>query len=71
MGKDGSKAPFSNFGSKIAVSAPGVGILSSKMGGGFETRDGTSASAAFVAGAVGAMLAKDPSVTSDEIRNGF
>lgn len=67
VGKDGAKAPFSNYGQKIAVSAPGVDILSAWKGGGYEIHGGTSASSAFVAGAVGALLAKDASKTPDAV----
>lgn len=67
--KDGNKASFSNFGSNVAISAPGVEIKSSWNDGGYKTIAGTSAASAFVAGAVSAVLAKDQTVTPDDIRN--
>lgn len=44
------KAPFSNFGSHIDVSAPGVSIYSAFPGGRFGWGSGTSYAAAFVSG---------------------
>lgn len=43
-------ASFSNFGAPVDFSAPGVGIESTKMGGGTHSLDGTSMAAPHVAG---------------------
>ncbi len=46
------KANFSNYGAVCDIAAPGVNILSTKMGGGYTTMAGTSMSAPHVTGAI-------------------
>jgi subtilisin family serine protease len=41
---------FSNYGSQVDLSAPGLSIWSTELGGGFSYRDGTSMSTPFVSG---------------------
>ncbi|MFM8771458.1 MAG: S8 family serine peptidase, partial [Candidatus Kapaibacterium sp.] len=43
-------ASFSNWGAPVDFCAPGVGIESTKMGGGLTTMDGTSMASPHVAG---------------------
>jgi subtilisin family serine protease len=50
IGQDDCLASFSNFGSPVDVAAPGVGVLSTKMGGGTTTFNGTNMAAPHVAG---------------------
>jgi len=50
IGQDDCLASFSNFGSPVDVAAPGVGVLSTKKGGGTTTFNGTSMAAPHVAG---------------------
>jgi len=50
IGQDDCLATFSNFGSPVDVAAPGVGVLSTKKGGGTTTFNGTSMAAPHVAG---------------------
>jgi thermitase len=45
-----NRASFSNYGSQIDLSAPGLSIWSTEMGGGFGYRDGSSMSTPFVSG---------------------
>jgi subtilisin family serine protease len=59
------KARFSNYG-KIDVAAPGVGILSTVPGGGYDTKAGTSMAAPHVAALAGLLAAQDRS--APEIR---
>ena len=62
------KAGFSNYGTWIDVSAPGVNILSTTMGG-YGQMDGTSMSTPIVAGLAGLTYAMFPQYTADEIIN--
>jgi serine protease len=48
--QDDEEPRFSNYGSCVDIWAPGVGIRSTKMGGGTSKKTGTSASAPHVAG---------------------
>jgi hypothetical protein len=50
IGADDCLADFSNFGSSVDFAAPGVGILSTALGGGVLEVDGTSQAAPHVAG---------------------
>src|SRR5947208_14665075 len=54
-------ASWSNYGPSIFMAAPGVGIASTYPGASYVTWDGTSASAAIVAGRAALMGPADPS----------
>jgi hypothetical protein len=74
-------APFSNTGSALDISAPGVGILSTWMsngnpgdctvssGGKTITCNGTSSAAAHVSGAAALLFGRYPSWTNAQVRN--
>lgn len=59
----GKVASFSNRGRCVDLTAPGVGILSTAMGGGYEERTGTSTAAPQVTGAAVLVLAAHPSLS--------
>ncbi|MCB0337038.1 MAG: S8 family serine peptidase, partial [Bdellovibrionales bacterium] len=68
---DGSDdlASFSNFGTDVDILAPGVSMLSTSVGGGYESVSGTSYSAPLVAGAAAMALSIDGLHTPDALRS--
>ena len=66
-GKDGLRASYSAYGTWVDVAAPGSGIISTKMGGGYVTNTGTSMSTPHVAGLAGLLSAQGR--TASGIRN--
>ena len=59
--KSGLRATFSNYGSRVTIAAPGVGILTTTVGGYTEV-SGTSFSAPIVSGVISLMLSADPTL---------
>ena len=57
-----------NQGAYVAVAAPGVDILAPLPGGKYGVSSGTSLSAAYVSGLAALMLARNPSLTAEEVR---
>lgn len=51
------------------VVAPGVSIMSTKLGGGLEARTGTSQAAPFVAGLAALLMQARPAATADQIED--
>lgn len=64
---DDTKAYFSNYGTPVDFFAPGVGIYTTAMGGGYATADGTSLASPIVAGLAALILDIDPSCTPAEV----
>lgn len=62
----GKPASFTNqnAGLEMALSAPGVGMLSLKAGGGYVEMSGTSMATPVVAGLLGVMRAMEPTITA-------
>lgn len=64
-----ARASFSSFGSHIALSAPGVGIPTTAVGGKYKLNfQGTSASAPHVAAAAALLLETNPNLSPIEVR---
>jgi subtilisin family serine protease len=61
------RAPFSNTGPHIAVSAPGVDVLSTVWDDGFATLSGTSMASPHVAGVVALIRSCNSSLSADEV----
>ncbi len=62
------KADFSNYHSKVAVSAPGVGIMGPYYDGGYAIGAGTSFSTPFIAGQCALVREMGGALTPDEVR---
>lgn len=60
---DDAHPAFSNYGSWIAVAAPGVDIVTTSIAHGYASTSGTSPAAAFVSGACALLLAAEPSLS--------
>jgi len=67
-GADDGLFAESNYGSYVDISAPGENILMATLDGGYETMSGTSFSAAFVSGVIGAFLSRMNDASADQIK---
>ena len=62
-------APYSNYGAtSVHVAAPGSSILSTKPGGGYTTKSGTSMASPHVAGVASLLLSKRSDLTPGDVR---
>jgi len=61
------RGQFSNYGSYVALSAPGVGIVSTLPGNMYGKAAGTSLSTALVSGAVALIRAADPGASPEAV----
>jgi thermitase len=62
------RASFSNYGSPVDIAAPGVDILSLKIGGGYQTLDGTSMASPHIAGVAALIKQKYPALSPDDVQ---
>jgi subtilisin family serine protease len=63
------RASFSNYGTKVDVSAPGVNIYSTYPDDGYAYLDGTSMASPHVAGLAVLIWSRNPSLTNQQVRS--
>jgi hypothetical protein len=66
---DDMLADFSNYGTVVDVTAPGVHVYSTWKNGGWKTISGSSMAAPHVAGAAALVLSADPTLTPAEVQS--
>ena len=64
-----ARATFSNFGKYIDVAAPGTGIKTTKVGGGYTGASGTSFSCPTAAAVAGLIMSANPNLTPSQVEN--
>lgn len=64
-----AKASWSNFGDHVDLSAPGVDIYTTAMGGGYEPSSGTSFAAPITAGVAALLMAANPALSNTQVES--
>jgi thermitase len=60
------RAWFSSYGSWVSLAAPGMGVMSTKLGGDYGGVSGTSPATALASGAFALLLSADPSLSATD-----
>ena len=64
-----NRSSFSNYGTWITLAAPGSGIYTTTNGGGYASVSGTSFSTPMAAGVAGLILAANPTLTNQQVKD--
>jgi thermitase len=67
--RNDARASFSNANADVEIAAAGVGVLSTKRGGGYVAFSGTSMATPHVAGVAALIAGKNPTFTAAQIRS--
>ena len=68
VGADDKLLPQANRGPQVAVAAPGVDVLADAPDDSYQLTSGTSVATALTSGVAALMLARDPALTPDQLR---
>lgn len=66
---DDELASFSNSGPEVEVAAPGVSVLTSRVGGSYQETNGTSFSAPHVSAVAGLIRSENECLSAEEVRD--
>jgi len=69
--QNNNRASFSNYGTYVDLTAPGVSILTTYPNNRYVNYSGTSFSSPMAAGVAALMVSANPTITPDEIENGL
>ncbi len=64
-----SRASWSSYGGMVSVAAPGVGIWTTSLDGGYRSVNGTSYSTPATAGVLALIMAANPLLTASQVEN--
>lgn len=66
---DDSKLSYATYGDFVSLSAPGAGLLTTWLGGFYDSSAGTSIASPVAAGVIALMMSANPKLSSTEIEN--
>jgi subtilisin family serine protease len=64
-----NRASFSSYGAFVSLSAPGAGIYTTVMGGGYGAVNGTSFASPVAAAVAALVMSANPSLSADQVKN--
>ncbi|WP_431478072.1 S8 family serine peptidase [Massilia eburnea] len=64
-----NRSSFSSYGAFVSLSAPGTGIYTTVMGGGYGAVNGTSFASPVAAGVAALVMSANPSLSADQVKS--